>query len=153
MRTYDLSPLFQAETDPDNPSRSLENSVRPQEGGAGYPPYNIERLAPNLYRLVLAVAGFCDSDLGISVQCSTLVVTGKTKKEYDTVDYLYRGIAGRAFEKHFQLGDFIRVEKAVLENGLLMILLERELPEALKPKRIAIETRFSSERLLEQKSE
>lgn len=153
MKSHDLSPLFQAATDPEGSKRILDNALRPDSAGGGYPPYNIEKLGDHLYRLTVAVAGFSESDLSISVQCNTLIIAGKTRKDFDNVEYLYRGIAGRAFERHFQLGDFIQVIKAALENGLLMILLERELPEALKPKRIAIETRYTSDRLIEQKPE
>lgn len=153
MKVHDLSPLFHSPTDPSTGKVSYDNALRPDSLGGGYPPYNIEKMGDNLYRLTLAVAGFAESDLTLSLQCSTLIIAGKSRNDYDHVEYLYRGIAGRAFERHFQLGDFIHIVKAVLENGLLMILLERELPEALKPKRIAIETRYISDRLIEQKSE
>jgi molecular chaperone IbpA len=153
MKVHDLSPLFQASTDPGTGKANFENALRPDSLGGGYPPYNIEKLGNHLYRLTLAVAGFSESDLTLSLQCNTLIICGKHHKAYEPVEYLYRGIAGRAFERHFQLGDFIHIVKAVLENGLLMIFLERILPEALKPKRIAIETRYVSDRLIEQKPE
>jgi len=153
MKINDLSPLFHSSTDPTSSKRVMDNAVRPDSMGGSYPPYNIEKLGDHLYRLTLAVAGFAESDLSLTVQCNTLIIAGKARKDFENVEFLYRGIAGRAFERHFQLGDFIHVLKAALENGLLMILLERELPEALKPKRIAIETRYVSDRLIEQKPE
>jgi molecular chaperone IbpA len=153
MKVHDLSPLFHACADPATGKTSYDNALRPDSIGGGYPPYNIEKIESNLYRLTLAVAGFSESDLTLALQCSTLIIAGKSKREYEHVEYLYRGIAGRAFERHFQLGDFIRVVNAVLENGLLMVLLERELPDAMKPKIIAIETRYGADKLIDQRSE
>jgi molecular chaperone IbpA len=107
---------------------------------AGYPPYNIEKLDENAYRITMAVAGFGPEDLTLTTLENALVVTGKMKNGEDKA-YLYRGIAGRAFERRFQLADFIKVSGAELSNGLLHIDLVREVPEAMKPRTIKIETK------------
>lgn len=142
MRALDLTPLFRSSIGFDRLSRLVDSAMRSDEsvGGGGYPPYNIERLDEQTYRLTMAVAGFRDEDLSITVQDSSLIIAGRARPEEDGVEYLYRGIAGRAFERHFQLADFIKVGKASLEHGILRVLLVREIPEALKPRRIAIET-------------
>ena len=105
---------------------------------SGYPPYNIVRRDHDLYRITLAVAGFAEEDLGIELHENLLTVTGSQTSHDDEVEYLHHGIAGRAFERRFQLADHIKVRHASLENGLLHVDLEREVPEALKPRRIPI---------------
>lgn len=152
MRTFDLTPLFRSSIGFDRLSQLVDSALRTEEGGGGgYPPYNIERLNEQTYRLTMAVAGFCEEDLNIVVQDNTLTVSGRARPDDEEVEYLYRGIAGRAFERHFQLADFIKVGRASLKNGILRIKLEREVPEAMKPRRVGIneEPETPSKKLLE----
>ena len=144
MRSYDLSPLFRSTVGFDRLSRLLENAMTGDDAAASYPPYNIEKTGDDAYRITMAVAGFGAEDLEITAQQNSLVVTGKAKKEQETGQFLYRGIAGRAFERRFQLADFIKVNGASLENGLLHIELAREIPEAMKPRSIRIEASAAS---------
>ena len=139
MRSYDLSPLFRSTVGFDRMTRLLEAALKADEANGAYPPYNIEKLGEDQYRITMAVAGFGQEDLEITAQQNSLVVAGKAKKESEEGQYLYRGIAGRAFERRFQLADHIRVTDASLENGLLHIELVREVPEVLKPRTIAIQ--------------
>ncbi|HEY0837523.1 MAG TPA: Hsp20 family protein [Azospirillum sp.] len=139
MRTYDLSPLFRSTVGFDRLTRLLEAAPNGDEA-VSYPPYNIEKLGEDAYRITMAVAGFGPEDLEITAQQNSLVVTGKAKKEQEAGQFLYRGIAGRAFERRFQLADFIKVSGASLLNGLLHIDLVREIPEAMKPRTIRIES-------------
>lgn len=139
MTTLDFSPLFRSTVGFDRLSRLMDTALRNDEAG-GYPPYNIEALGEDAYRVTLAVAGFSPEDLTITSQENTLVVSGKQKGADDHTQYLYRGIAGRAFERRFQLADYIKVTGASLVNGLLNIELAREVPEAMKPRTIKIET-------------
>lgn len=139
MRTYDLSPLFRSTVGFDRLSRLLEHAMTADDASVSYPPYNIEKLGEDAYRITMAVAGFGPEDLDITAQQNSLVVTGKAKKEQEAGQFLYRGIAGRAFERRFQVADFIKVTGANLENGLLHIELVREIPEAMKPRTIKIE--------------
>jgi molecular chaperone IbpA len=139
MTTLDFSPLFRSTVGFDRLSRLMDSALRNDEAG-GYPPYNIEALGENAYRVTLAVAGFSPEDLTITSQENTLIVSGKQKNAEDNTQYLYRGIAGRAFERRFQLADYIKVTGATLVNGLLNIELAREVPEAMKPRTIKIET-------------
>jgi len=141
MRSYDLTPLLRATVGFDRMFNMLDAAARLDEGTLGYPPYNIEKTGPDAYRIVMAVAGFGEGDLDVTVKENSLVVTGKKEgAEADKVTQLYRGIATRAFERRFDLADHMRVTGARLENGLLHIELVRELPEAMKPRRIAIAT-------------
>ena len=110
-----------------------------QREEGGYPPYNIEKLGEDAYRIVMAVAGFGMDDLEIVAERNRLAVRGEVKDKTERT-YLHRGIATRAFERQFDLADFVQVEGASLENGLLVIELKREIPEALKPRRIEIGT-------------
>jgi molecular chaperone IbpA len=140
MTTLDFSPLFRSTVGFDRLSRLMDAALRNDEVGGGYPPYNIESLGENAYRVTMAVAGFSPEDLTITTQENTLVVAGKMKNGEENTQYLYRGIAGRAFERRFQLADFIKVSGAKLVNGLLHIDLAREVPEAMKPRTIKIES-------------
>ncbi len=138
MTTFDFSPLFRSTIGFDRLSRLMDAALRNDEA-AGYPPYNIEKRGENAYRITMAVAGFGPDDLNITTQENQLIVSGKMKNGDENVRYLYRGIAGRAFERRFQLADFIKVTGAELVNGLLHIDLVREVPEAMKPRTIKIE--------------
>lgn len=146
MRSFelDLSPLFRSTIGYDRIGQLLESARRRDDQAVSYPPYNIERTGDDAYRIVMAIAGFGEEDLDVTVREDTLTVSGKIEDSDEEGAYLYRGIAGRTFERRFQLADHIRVDGAGLENGLLTIDLVRELPEALKPRQIAIETRSPS---------
>jgi molecular chaperone IbpA len=137
MRTFDFSPLFRSTVGFDRVF-DLMDSLAEQSGG--YPPYNIERADETHYRITLAVAGFAEKDLSLEVREGILTVTGQ-REEQDKPEsrtYLYQGIAGRAFERRFQLAEHVEVRAAKLENGLLHIDLERVIPEEKKPRRITI---------------
>jgi molecular chaperone IbpA len=138
MRTFDLSPLFRSTVGFDHLSRALDTALQLNDGSLAYPPYNIEKLSEDAYRVAMAVAGFAEDDIEIVSNEGVLVVKGKAKPEDEKTTYLYRGIAARAFERRFQLADYIHVTGARLENGMLTIDLARRVPEALKPRRIAI---------------
>lgn len=138
MRTVDFSPLFRSTIGFDRMSRLLDSAFETAEHVDNYPPYNIEKAGEDAYRLTLAVAGFSKEDLEITAQENQLVVRGKMHDDGQERRYLHRGIAGRAFERTFQLADHIKVANADLENGLLHIVLEREVPEELKPRKIEI---------------
>jgi molecular chaperone IbpA len=150
MRSYDLTPLFRSTVGFDSLSRLLENALSVEESALAYPPYNIEKLGENSYRISMAVAGFGPEDIELVAQQNSLVVTGKARKDADSAQYLYRGIAGRAFERRFQLADFIKVTGASLVNGLLHVELTREIPEEMKPRTIRIETKQGSQPALTQ---
>jgi molecular chaperone IbpA len=137
MRTFDLSPLFRSTVGFDRLFDLMDSFA---EQSNGYPPYNIERSDDTHYRITLAVAGFGEKDLAIEVKEGVLTVTGQKEPaaEGDTRGYLYQGIAGRAFERRFQLADHVEVRAAGLENGLLHVDLERLIPEEKKPRRIVI---------------
>lgn len=141
MQTYDFTPLFRSTIGFDRISRLLEAAMRAGENGGSYLPHNIEKTGEQSYRITVAVAGFDKDDLNIAVQESTLVVSGKAGEEDKPVRYLHRGIARRAFERRFELAEFIKVTGATLENGLLHIDLVRELPESMKPRTIEIEAK------------
>ena len=152
MRHFDLAPLYRSTVGFDRIANILEQ-VSLAEGQASYPPYNIEKTGENAYRITIAVAGFADGELDVEARDGQLIVTGR-KAEVETEtkrNFLHRGIATRAFERRFQLADHVRATDAVTENGLLHIDLVRELPEALKPRRIEIATKGGA--ALEAKSE
>ena len=138
MRTIDYSPLYRSTVGFDRLFSLLDNMSQP-ENGQSYPPYNIERTGEDAYRITMAVAGFSDAEISIEAKQNTLTVTGdKEDKDHDETEMLFRGIAGRSFERRFQLADHVEVREASLENGLLHIDLVREIPEAMKPRKIAI---------------
>lgn len=138
MRSFDLTPLFRSSIGYDRLSRLMDSAQRVDEAQLAYPPYNIEQASEDSYRITMAVAGFTDADLSITAQDNQLLVSGKPAKDDQPKTYLHRGIAGRAFERRFELADHIRVVGAKLANGLLHIDLKREVPEAMKPRSIAI---------------
>lgn len=136
MLNFDLSPLFRTTVGFDNLMRLFDTAMEEEVGS--YPPYNIVKTGEDNYRITMAVAGFEPEDLNIEVRDNTLWVTGRKRAPEQEVTYLHRGIAGRGFERRFELADYIRVEGASLNNGLLHIDLVREVPEALRPRKIAI---------------
>lgn len=137
MERFDFSPLFRSAIGFEKLTDLINNSMRTDPQGQSYPPYNIERLGEEEYRITMAVAGFGEEDINIVAQENSLIVSGKLTQEEER-DFLYRGIAGRAFERRFQLADYIRVHSASLKNGLLHIDLVREVPERMKPRQIKI---------------
>ena len=137
MTTFDFSPLFRSTIGFDRLTRLADAASR-ADGAGAYPPYNIEKTGEDSYRLSMAVAGFAPADLDVQVQENALLVTGKASKEDDAKRYLHRGIARRAFERRFQLADTIKVVGASFDNGMLHVELVREIPEAMKPRTIAI---------------
>lgn len=139
MRSFDLTPLFRSTVGFDRLADMLD-SVSQFDSSVSYPPYNIERTEENHYRISLAVAGFGEQDLSVEVKDGVLTVHGKreAEKEAQPKHYLYQGIAGRTFERRFQLAENVEVKGAGLENGLLHIDLERIVPEEKKPRRINI---------------
>lgn len=143
MTTFDFAPLFRSAIGFDRLAR-LVDSVQAAADTPSYPPYNIEKTGEDSYRLTMAVAGFGPNDLELTVKENTLIVSGKLANQTQDGDVLYRGIAGRAFERRFVLADHIVVEGADLQNGLLHVGLKRVVPESLKPRRIAIGTGASA---------
>jgi len=137
MTTYDFAPLFRTAIGFDRLARLMDSAVSAPEASS-YPPYNIEKTGDDTYRITMAVAGFRPEDVDITVKENTLVVSGRVAAETNKGEVLYRGIAGRAFERRFVLADHIVVEGADLQNGLLHVGLKRVVPEALKPRKIAI---------------
>ena len=137
MTTFDFAPLFRTAIGFDRLARLMDTAASAPEAPS-YPPYNIEKTGEDSYRLTMAVAGFRPEDLELVAKDNTLVVSGKSAGEGQKNEVLYRGIAGRAFERRFVLADHIVVEGADLQNGLLHVGLKRVVPEALKPRRIAI---------------
>ncbi len=143
MRTIDFSPLFRHSVGFDRMQRMLDSATRMDSSANAYPPYNIEQVGEDNYRISMAVAGFGEQDLDVTAKENTLVVSGKIADEDEDKTYLHRGIAGRAFERRFELDDHIKVVGGSLVNGLLNIDLQREVPEEKKPRKIAIETKES----------
>ena len=140
MRTIDFTPLYRSAVGFDRLATLLESAARTSQEN-GWPPYNIETTGENAYRIEIAVAGFKPDELNIEVKENLLTVTGRKTANDDAGanrTYLHRGLAERDFERRFQLADYVIVTEARLDNGLLSIELKRELPEALKPRRIEI---------------
>ena len=139
MRTIDFSPIFRHTVGFDRMQRLMNSAMQQDNAANTYPPYNIEQTGENDYSVTLALAGFGEEDVEITTKENTLVVAGKLEREDDNdISYLYRGIAGRAFERRFELADHIKVTNASLANGLLKIELMREIPEEEKLKKISI---------------
>ena len=136
MRTIDFSPLYRSVVGFDRLADLLDSAAA--DGAAGYPPYNIERTDENAYRVEIAVAGFRPEELAIELKENLLTVTGRKAANDEPRRFLHRGLAERNFERKFQLADYVVVTEANLADGLLAIALKRELPEALKPRRIEI---------------
>lgn len=140
MRAFDLTPLLRSSVGFDRFNRAFEVANRVDDAQLSYPPYNIEKLGDDGYHITMAVAGFTESDIDITITEETLVIAGKQEAEEDDVTFLHRGIARRSFERRFQLADSIKVTGARLENGLLHVDLVREVPEHKKPRQIPIST-------------
>lgn len=150
MLTFDLSPLYRSAIGFDRLARLLNDAQR-GNGETGFPPYNIELLGEDKYRIVMEVAGFTQNELEIEVDQRMLRVSGHKESNDQDVTFLHHGMTTRGFEHKFQLDDHVRVTHAKLENGLLQIELLREVPEALKPRKVAIEA-ANDKQLLEQKA-
>ncbi len=151
MTTIDFTPLFRSAIGFDRLASALESAYRSEAGG--YPPYNIEMIGQDKYRISMAVAGFSRDELDIMVKESILTVSGSRKEDADDKErrFLYRGIATRNFERQFQLADYVKVVDARLEDGLLHVELVREIPEAMKPRQIEI--RSEEGRVIENKAQ
>ena len=140
MRTFDLAPLYRATVGFDQIADLMDRVLSAEPTHTTYPPYNIEKTADDAYRISLAVAGFSDNDLSVEVKENALVISAKKTGEEGDRKFLHRGIATRAFERRFTLADHVRVTGAAHVDGMLHIDLVREVPEALKPRRIEIQS-------------
>ncbi len=138
MRTYDLNPLLRSTIGFDRFGRLFEQLARVDDSAPSYPPYNIEKSGEDDYRITMAVAGFAQADIDLTVKENTLVIKAGAIAEKEGASYLHRGIAGRGFERRFELADTIKVVGANVENGLLHIDLVREVPEHKRPRKIEI---------------
>ncbi|MCB1482986.1 MAG: Hsp20 family protein [Rhodobiaceae bacterium] len=157
MRHIDFSPLYRSTVGFDRMFSLLDSMNGGDNSGNSYPPYNIERTGENAYRITMAVAGFAENDLDIQIKENTLAVRGQksTEQSENGIETLYRGIAERSFERRFQLADHVEVRGASMNNGLLHIDLVREIPEAMKPRSVKIETvaKGSTAQTIEHKTE
>jgi molecular chaperone IbpA len=144
MRTYDFSPIYRNFVGFDRMANLIDAATQASANSTSYPPYNVARLDEDSYRIELAVAGFKNDTLDIQTHENVLTISGQTgdSSANDDVEYLHRGIAERGFERRFQLADHVRVTGADLNNGLLTINLQREVPEALKPRKVEISNSF-----------
>ena len=138
MRTFDFTPMFRHSVGFDRMQRLMDTATTRTE--VSYPPYNIETDGEDAYRVTVAVAGFGEDDLDVALENDTLTISGKKANEAEEAAYLHHGIAGRDFQLKFSLADHIKVNGAKLENGVLVVDLEREVPEELKPRQIEIQT-------------
>lgn len=137
MRQYDLSPLYRSAIGFDRLANLVDNALR-SDTQPSYPPYNVERIDENNYQITMAVAGFTRAEIDIEVENDTLKIVGSKQKIEPAKTYLHRGIGTRDFEHRFQLAEHVKVVSAALDNGLLSISLEREIPETMKPRKISI---------------
>jgi molecular chaperone IbpA len=153
MRTYDLTPFYRSTVGFDRFFSLLDRAAT--DGSPGYPPYNIERTGENSYRITVAVSGFAQGELSIVTKENTLTIKGEksANENGSQSEVLYRGIAARAFERAFQLADFVLVKNASLENGLLHVDLVREIPEAKKPRSIPIATNAQAAQVVDGSTE
>ena len=148
MKHIDLSPLYRNSVGFDHLSSLVNNAMRSETVNNSYPPYNIEVLGENKYSIVLSVAGFNQDELDINVDKNTLTIRGR-KEHKEQREFLHQGIASRAFERKFNLTDHVEVRGADLNNGLLTVSLVREIPEAMKPRTIAISSGKDDTKLIE----
>ncbi len=144
MNTIDLTPLYRTTIGFDRLASLLEGAYRSDKTGSAYPPYDIEVLDENRYNITLAVAGFNQDEIDIEVERGVMTIKGRKADEEAERKYLYRGIATRAFERKFNLADHVEVVGARMSNGLLTVDLKREIPEAMKPKKISIQAETSA---------
>lgn len=151
MRNFDFSPLYRSTIGFDRLARLLDASTTVDSGANSYPPYNIERLDENDYRITMAIAGFDQNEVDIEAKENTLTISGEKVPETEETRYLHRGIAARSFERRFELADHVVVTGAALENGLLHVELQRQIPEEKKPRRIDIGSGASKPRALRDK--
>jgi molecular chaperone IbpA len=149
MRTIDFAPLYRSTIGFDHLSQMLDSVAQRDQSQPSYPPYNIERLDKDEYRITMAVAGFTQKELNIQSEEQTLKVRGERAEDTSERQYLHQGIAARNFERVFQLAEHVKVVSAAIENGLLHIELRREVPETMKPRQIPIGV--VSEKLIEAK--
>jgi len=140
MTNFDFSPLYRSAIGFDHLASLLDSVSSNERSGTSFPPYNIELVKEDEYRITMAVAGFADDEVNVEVENNTLTVSSSKEESNDSVErnYLHRGIAERNFKRTFKLADHIKVKGATMENGLLHIELVREIPEAMKPRQIAI---------------
>ena len=138
MHHVDFTPLYRSTVGFDRLFSMLDSMTSGDNGASSYPPYNIERTGEDAYRITMAVAGFAEADLSLEAKENVLTVKGDKAETPSENEVLYRGIASRAFERRFQLADHVEVKGAKLENGLLHVDLKREIPEAMKPRKIHI---------------
>jgi molecular chaperone IbpA len=146
MRNFDLAPLYRATVGFDQIADMMDRVLSAEMNQPTYPPYNIEKTADDAYRISIAVAGFSADDLAVDVKDGALIVSARKSEDEGERSYLHRGIATRAFERKFQLADHVKVTGASHADGMLHIELEREVPEALKPRRIAITSGVETEK-------
>ena len=149
MTRIDLTPFYRSAIGFDRMANLVDNLFHTSEAGnTNFPPYNIEKIGETDYRITMAVAGFGESELDVTIHDGTLIITGRSEQEAvdDDKTFLYRGIAGRQFERRFQLADFIEIKSASLNKGLLHINLKREIPEKMKPRKISIDSQNAVEK-------
>ena len=144
MRNFDFAPLYRSSVGFDQIANLMDRVLTSDAAQPTYPPYNIEKLNDDSYRISIAVAGFSESDLGVEVREKSLIVSARKGEESDEKTYLHRGIATRAFERRFHLADHVQVTGATHADGMLHIDLERQVPEALKPRQIQIASQTKS---------
>lgn len=151
MRALDFSPLFRSTVGFDRLAAMLDAANRLDDGAPAYPPYNIQKLGQDAYRITMAVAGFDREDLKVEIHNNTLTIAGRhaDQEESDAAEYLHRGIAARAFERRFQLADHVKITGAELRNGLLHVDLAQEVPEAMKPRQIEIRSEANDQNVIE----
>ncbi len=153
MRDFDFSPLYRSVIGFDRVANLLDNINRSEQSQPSYPPYNIELTGEDKFRITMAVAGFTEPELNIEVKQNNLAIVGKKSAQQKQRQFLHQGIAARNFERRFQLADYVRVANASLENGLLHIDLVREIPDAMKPRTIAINSSDSASSFIEGKEQ
>lgn len=151
MRTFDFTPLYRSAIGFDRLANLFDDALR-ADAQPSYPPYNIELVGEDKYQITMAVAGFDRSEIDIETERDTLKIAGRKQREETPRNFLHRGIATRNFEHTFRLADHVRVVGAKMDNGLLNIELVREVPEALKPRKIAIDGVAGNVQVLEQKA-
>lgn len=142
MRTLDFSPLYRTAIGYDHVLNMLETATRGEAKNTGYPPYNIEVIQQDKYQITLAVAGFAETDIDITSEHNKLKIQGQQSAAQEDRNFLHQGIAARSFERTFELADHVKVVDAELKNGLLQINLVKEIPEAMKPRKIEIGSRL-----------